>query len=203
MDTGGGETLAGVLAMLPKHARRPDHMVATEAWQPNVPIARERLEPLGVDVRQSASGEPLPADDAEFTLVLNRHGACDPDELRRVLQPGGVYLTQSVGRRNDIELNTALGGPPPRYPESATLDHAVAALQRYGFEIAEAEEAFTEFAFRDIGAVVFHLSAVSWQVPGFDVTTYDRPLRELDARIREEGPFVVLHHRFMVKAVRR
>ena len=203
LDTGGGETLARVLAMSPEDARRPAHIVATESWPPNVPIARERLEPLGVNVRQSSSGEPLPADDAEFTLVLNRHGDCDPAELCRVLPPGGVYLTQSVGRRNDIELNTALGGPPPTYPDSATLDHAVAALERHGFEVVQAQEAFIEFAFCDIGAIVFHLSAVSWQLPGFDVTTYDRPLRELDARIREEGPFVVLHHRFMVKATRR
>ncbi|WP_020578559.1 class I SAM-dependent methyltransferase [Actinopolymorpha alba] len=203
LDTGGGETLAGVLASMLVSGRRPAHVVATESWLPNVPLARERLERLGIAVRQSTSGSPLPADDAEFDLVLNRHGGCPPTELRRVLAPGGVYLTQGVGRRNDIEFNTALGGPPPRYSETATLDHAVTTLEHHGFEIAEAEEVFVEVGFRDIGAVVFHLSAVSWQVPGFDVTTYDGPLRELDARIRREGPFVVRNHRFMVKAIRR
>ena len=203
LDTGGGETLAGVLAPMLESGRRPAHVVATEAWLPNLPIARERLQLLGITVRQSTSGDPLPADDGEFDLVLNRHGGCAPAELRRVLASGGVYLTQGVGRRNDIELNVVLDGPPPGYSESASLDHAVATLEQHGFEIVEAEETFAEFGFRDIGAVVFHLSAVSWQIPGFDVTTYDRRLRELDARIRTEGPFVVRHHRTMVKAIRR
>jgi SAM-dependent methyltransferase len=201
LGTGGGETLAEVLAPILESGRRPAHVVATEAYPPNLPVARERLEPLGVTVRQDTPGSPLPADDAEFDLVLGRHSGCPPTELHRVLAPGGVYLTQGVGRRNDVELNAALGAAPPEY--GGTLDRAVSTLERHDFEIAEAEEVFAEFGFCDIGAVVFHLSAVSWQIPGFDVTTYDGPLRELDARIRTEGPFVVHHHRYMVKAIRR
>jgi hypothetical protein len=59
---------------------------------------------------------------------------------------------------------------------------------------------FLEAGYRDIGAVVFHLSAVSWQVPGFDVATYDQALRRLDARIRAEGRFVVRDHRTLIRA---
>jgi SAM-dependent methyltransferase len=201
LGTGGGETLAEVLAPMLESGRRPAHVVATEAWLPNVPVARERLEPLGITVRQDTSGSPLPADDAEFDLVLNRHGEGPPAELHRVLAPMGVYLSQGVGRRNDVELNAALGAAPPA--SGGTLDDAVSELQRHDFEIVEAEDAFIEVGFCDIGAVVFHLSAVSWQIPGFDVTTYDGPLRQLDARIRREGPFVVRNHRYMVKAIRR
>jgi SAM-dependent methyltransferase len=201
LDTGGGETLADVLAPMLESGRRPAHVVATESWLPNLPVARARLEPLGIAVRQGTPGAPLPADDAEFDLVLNRHGGCPASELHRVLAPGGVYLTQGVGGQNDVELNAALGAAPPDY--GGTLDDAVSELERNEFEIAEAEEVFLEAGFCDIGAVVFHLSAISWQVPGFDVTTYDGPLRELDARIRREGPFVVRNHRFMVKARRR
>lgn len=202
LDTGGGETLIEVLAPMLEAGVRPTHIVATESWEPNVPIARQRLEPIGIAVRD-AGGESLPADDAEFDLVLNRHGGGDPVELRRVLAPGGVYLSQGVGRRNDVELNTALGGPPPGYSESATLGHIVVALEGQGFEITRAEETFAEFGFCDIGAVVFHLRAVSWQIPGFSIEAYDRPLRKLDARIRDEGSFVVRHHRTLVRAARR
>lgn len=202
LDTGGGETLADVLAMVGSE-QRPARIVATEAWQPNLPVARRRLEPLGIAVRQSTAGESLPADEGEFDLVLNRHGAGHPAELRRVLAPSGIYLTQGVGRNNDIELNEALDGPPPQYHESASLDGTVSALEDNGFEIERAREAFVEFGFRDIGAVVFHLGVVSWQVPGFDVEKYDLRLRELDDRIRKDGEFVVRHHRFLIRAVRR
>ncbi len=203
LDTGGGEVLTEVLAPMLKSGRCPAHIVATESWQPNVPIARRRLESLGISIRQSPSAERLPADDLGFDLVLNRHGGWHPAELRRVLVPGGTYLSQGVGPTNDVELNTALGASPPQYSESATLDHICAALEIHGFEIDRAEEAFVEFRFCDIGAVVFHLRAVSWQIPGFTLTAYDRPLRELDAQIRDEGPFVVRRHRTVVKTIRR
>jgi SAM-dependent methyltransferase len=197
VDTGGGETLLDVL-----RTGQPGYVVATEGWPRNVPVARRHLEPRGITVRERTSRSALPADDGEFDLVLNRHGGCDPAELWRVLAPGGVYLTQNVGRRNDIELNTALGGPPPGYAESATLDHAVQALERCGFAVVRAEETFAEFGFFDIGAVVYHLTAVSWQLPGFDVAAYDRALRELDVQIRELGEFTVRHHRYLIKAIR-
>ena len=64
-------------------------------------------------------------------------------------------------------------------------------------------EEMPEFAFYDIGAVIYHLRAVSWQIPDFDVQKYDRELRSLDARIRNDGRFVAHDHRFMVKALRQ
>ena len=45
MGTGGGEFLSGLAPL-------PEDTCATEAYAPNVPIARARLEPLGVQVAQ-------------------------------------------------------------------------------------------------------------------------------------------------------
>jgi SAM-dependent methyltransferase len=197
LNTGGGETLLDVL-----QPQSVTLAAATESWEPNVPVARAKLGHRGIDVRAHEPGQRLPAADAEFDLVLNRHGACDLGEVRRVLAPRGVYLTQQVGRSNDLELNAALGGPPPRYSEDAVLDRDVELLRRHGFEILESGEAHIEHGFGDIGTVVFHLTMVSWQVPGFAVDTYDRALRQLDAQIRRDGFFTVRHHRYFVKAVR-
>ncbi|MBM7788266.1 class I SAM-dependent methyltransferase [Tenggerimyces flavus] len=197
IGTGGGETLEGILA-----GRRPAHVVATEGWAPNVPVARERLEPFGIEVRQSVEGEPLPAADGEFDLVLARHAGASAAELSRVLQPGGVFLTQGVGRDNDLEFNEVLDGPPPTHANDPSFADSVAGLKQAGFAIDRAEETFNETGYLDIGAIVFHLMAVSWQVPGFDVTTYDQALRTLDARIRVEGRFVVRNHRTLIRARR-
>jgi hypothetical protein len=71
----------------------------------------------------------------------------------------------------DIQLNTALDGPAPGYSEEATLEQSVNSLSIRRFRISQADEAFAEFGFLDIGALVFYLKAVSWQVPGFDVVT--------------------------------
>lgn len=195
LDTGGGELLAS-LAPLPPHA------VATEAWEPNVLTVRKRLEALGVDVRRAQDGARLPVADGEFDLVLNRHGAIDVDEVRRALAPGGIFLTQQGGTRNDLELNAALGAPPAQDTARDVFAETLAELEDRGFLVLTAREDFPAYAFHDIAAVVYHLTVVSWVIPDFDVRRYDAKLRELDRRLRDHGPLVVHNHRYLIRAAR-
>jgi SAM-dependent methyltransferase len=185
IDTGGGELLTE-LAPLPR-------TVATEGWQPDV--ARERLAPLGVEVRHQETG--IPAEAAEFDLILNRHGRFDAAEAARVLRPGGVVLTQQVGGGNNVELNEALRAPVKR---GATCADTVDALERNGFTIVTAQEEWPEFVLHDIGAVVFQLRAVAWQIPDFSVERYDTALRALDAKMTVDGRFVAHDHRYLIEA---
>ncbi|GAA2674540.1 class I SAM-dependent methyltransferase [Nonomuraea recticatena] len=191
LDTGGGEVLAS-LAPLPRHT------VAMEAWQPNIPIAAERLRPLSATVL-GGTADAIPVSEATFDLVLNRHGALNAAEVARVLTPGGRLLTQQVGTRNDVELNVALGAPAPD-PEAWTLAVAVDRLRRYGFRVLDAREEMIDYVFHDIGAVVFQLRAVPWQVRDFDLNRYERPLQSLHERICSEGAFTVRNHRFLIEA---
>ncbi|HEY0002598.1 MAG TPA: methyltransferase domain-containing protein, partial [Actinoplanes sp.] len=100
IDTGGGELLAS-LAPLPAGTR------AVESWPPNLPVARERLAPVGVEVL-FAPDTMLPIEAQSVDVVLNRHGRLNPGEVARVLQPGGRLLTQQVGSEDRAELNEAL-----------------------------------------------------------------------------------------------
>lgn len=192
IDTGGGEMLASLQPL-------PAHTVASEAWEPNVAVATRRLVPLGVEVRAGDAAE-LPARDGEFDLVLNRHGGFSPAEARRVLVPGGTLLMQHVGCGNDEDLNAALRAPPPDY--GGDCAKTVGDLERTGFHIVTSCDEMPEFVFYDIGAMIYHLRAVSSQIPDFDVRKYDRALRIVDARIRSEGRFVVHDHRFLIEAQR-
>jgi ubiquinone/menaquinone biosynthesis C-methylase UbiE len=85
IDTGGGETLGEVLGDIPDSIASSRTVVATEPYPPNLPVAAERLGPLGVDVR--AQIDILPVEDGFADLVLNRHGALDAAEVARVLRP--------------------------------------------------------------------------------------------------------------------
>lgn len=194
LDTGGGEQLSDLQPLPPVTA-------ATEAWPPNVAIAQSRLAALGVDVRQQ-TGTRLPAGDAEFHLILSRHGTFDPTEFWRVLSPDGVVLTQQVGAENDLELNRALGAPVAELPRTPEFADSVAQLERAGFTILDAREAHPAYAFHDIGAVVYQLRMVPWQIPDFNIDRYDQQLRQLDNTIRRDGPFTTHNHRFLIRAAK-
>lgn len=193
MGTGGGELLSNLRPL-------PPNTHATEAWAPNVPVARERLEPLGVTVHAVGDDDPLPFANASLDLVLNRHDSWDSHELRRVLRPGGTFITQQVGGQNDAELNELLGTPPAEDYSDWTLDRAMEDLAEAGMIVVEGQEAFPPTRFYDIGALLFYLKAVPWQVDDFSVETHRVQLYEIHLLIEQQGWLEVGGHRFLIHA---
>lgn len=196
MGTGGGEFLASL-------APFPPLTVATEGYPPNIPVARARLEPLGIVVRAIAEDErvPLPLADATFDLVINRHEYYDPAEVWRILRPGGVFLTQQVGGEDNRDLNRLLGAPHPDNGYAFwTLDHARDRLAAAGFAITMAEEAFPMLHFADVGALAYYLKAIQWQIPDFDVERYFPRLRAVHRQCQGAGGIASREHRFILAA---
>ncbi|WFE40107.1 class I SAM-dependent methyltransferase [Micromonospora sp. WMMD998] len=196
IDTGGGEVLAEAPAP-------PPLLVATEAWPPNVPVARRNLRRVGASVVRVADRPPLPFRDAVFDLVVSRHPVDTWwDEVARVLRPGGSYLSQQIGPGTVRELSEAILGPLPppahRHPERAVADAEAA-----GLTVVDLRTATLRTVFHDIGAVVWFLRKVVWTVPGFTVERHRPALRRLDERIRAEGPFVAHARRLLIEARRR
>lgn len=199
MGTGGGEFLAS-LAPLPKRT------FATEAYPPNVPIARMRLEPLGVKVVQIGADDNLPFGDETFALVINRHESFSAKEVYRILRGKGVFITQQVGDRNAIELNELLekrlhGQVILQYPDW-NVDEAASQLESEGFQILDRKEELASAIFYDVGAVVYYLKAVPWQIRDFDMAKYREQLREVHNLITQKGGLKVTAHRFYIESVK-
>jgi SAM-dependent methyltransferase len=188
VQTGGGEVLAGVPTL-------PPVTVATESWPPNLRRARRVLGPRGVTV---LAGE-FPFRAGAFDLVVSRHPVSVAwEEVARVLTPGGVYLSQEVGPGSVFELVEYFLGPCSRASRQPAA--ARAAAEAAGLEVVDLRTARLRTEFHDVGAVVYFLRKVVWMVPGFTVAEYRGPLRELDEKIRAEGPFVAHTTRFLIEA---
>ena len=194
MGTGGGEFLSALRPL-------PPHTCATEGYAPNVPIARARLEPLGIAVAEVGDDGRLPYADGAFDLVINRHEYYEPGEVWRVLRPGGHFITQQVGGDDDRELNALLRAPNPTHEYGFwNLDYARPPLETTGFCITLAEEAHIPARFTDVGAIVFYLKITPWQIPDFAIDRYLEPLRALHRQCQQDGAIVVHSHRFIIAA---
>jgi SAM-dependent methyltransferase len=195
IQTGGGEVVARA-AVVPRVA------VATESWPPNVAKATALLHPRGVVVVADSDEPPLPFADDAFDLVTSRHPVTVWwDEIARVLAPGGTYFAQHVGPHSVFELVEFFLGPQPQSGRDARHPDAdVAAATAAGLEVVDLRFEQTRVEFFDIGAVVYFLRKVIWMVPGFTVEAFLPRLRDLDARLRSDGPFVAYSTRFLIEA---
>jgi len=181
MDTGGGERL------LEMRAHWPKKVVATEEYPPNLALTRQRLQPLGVEVRDVhiTDDDPLPFADGEFDLVLNRHSAFNAAEIARILAPGGSFVTQQVHGMWMWDL-LACFGVQPQWP-NATPEQYVPRLRAAGLGIVQVQEWNGKLRFADVGAIVYYLKAVPWEVPNFSVASHQVALFALQDRQEQTG----------------
>ncbi|TXS01199.1 SAM-dependent methyltransferase [Bacillus sp. SH7-1] len=195
MGTGGGE----LLSMLQPF---PPTIYATEGYAPNVPISRKKLEPLGVIVVEVKDDDALPLQDAQFDLIVNQHESYAASEVNRILSPNGIFLTQQAGGLDCAELNKQFGTPLNSEFASWSLETACNELKENGFTILDAKEEFPLQRFYDIGAIVYYLKTIPWQIPDFTVERYYKELYRIHEIILQKGYFDVKQHRFIIKAIR-
>lgn len=194
MGTGGGEFL---LSLNPP----PGRTYATEGYAPNYELCARRLPAYGIQVLQAGENDELPFKDNSFDLVLNRHESYSASEVRRVLKPGGVFVTQQVGGYNNRELAAFLLGEDAPLPDAAfTLDPCVLALEKEGLICTAAAEAFPALRFYDIGALVRFAVVIEWEFPGFTVEKCFEPLCRLQRELERQGFAESREHRFFIQA---
>ena len=192
-DTGGGEFL---LCLGHPHS----NTAATEGYPPNVALCKERLLPLGIDLRACSDASTIPFEDESFDIIINRHGDFDPLEIRRLLKPGGLFITQQVGSDNDRELvETVLPGAEKPFPHENLTEQRARFLDA-GFDILQADEAFGPICFYDVGAFVWFARIIEWEFPGFSVDRCFDKLLQLQKTIERDGKICGTTHRYLIVA---
>jgi SAM-dependent methyltransferase len=194
LQSGGGEMLAGLPGF-------PRLMVATEGFAPNVTVAAKRLASLGVHVVACNDERPaLPFADRSFALVTSRHPIVAWwEEIARVLQPGGRYLSQEVGPYSMRALSEFMMGPLPEGSEREP-GLARAAAEAAGLSVIDLRSERLRTVFYDVGAVVYYLRLVIWIVPGFTASAYRDRLLALHEQIAQDGHFEATASRFLIEA---
>ena len=192
MGTGGGEFLA-------KFINYPPETYATEGYEPNIPIAKKRLKPLGIDVVR-VDNDQLDFEDNFFDLVINRHESYLAEEIKRVLNKSGIFITQQVGSENCLDINRALNTKEDMGLGDWYLKNAVQNLKDIGFEIIDSYQEYPDLRFYDIGALIYYLKAVPWQVSGFSIEKYKEELKAIHHSILKNNYFEVKEHRFFLIA---
>ncbi len=196
METGGGEIFSS-FAPFPKHA------VVFEGYKPNVSVAKKRLKPLGIKVIE-VNSTPLPFNNSEFDLVLNRHGGLNKKiikEVYRILSPNGIFLTQQVDGRNLKDLMKEFNTKPKW--EYNTLTNIKKHLKEIGFKIKKENQGSGKTIFKDVGALVYFLKAIPWIVDNFSVNKYLSVLKKLQKRLEKKGKLSFTSKRFLVLAQKK
>ena len=199
IDTGGGEVLLGLRE---RATDWPDRVCATEGYKPNVAVATRNLQSIGVEVFECESVDKLPFEDESFDLITNRHGDYSVREVKRVLRPCGMVITQQIGFGAKTSFNALLGGPGPAY-ERVGFAEIVTRFEESGFDIIDRQEFNGHDIFDDIGAVVFVLTAAPWELPGFSVERYRDQLHKLHESIKSDGPIDIGISFFLLVARKR
>lgn len=197
VQTGGGERFGEILNGV---TNKPTTLAATESWPPNADIARRKLEPLGVSVREIPDTATFPFEDETFDLVCSRHPTVTQwTEIARVLQSGGIYFSQHVGAGTNSELKDFMIGPQA-ISKTQTLGQAISSATSAGLEVTDAQEESLPIEFFDVGAVVYFLRKVIWTVPDFTTDEYRRRLKSMYDHIEKNGSFKSHSQRFLVEA---
>lgn len=192
IDTGGGEYVLSL-------GHPFDKTGATEGYAPNIALCRKTLLPLGIDFRATTDYSNLPFNDAEFDIVINRHGNYDVHELYRVLKPNGIFITEQVGENNDRELiDLLLPDIKKKKTKGLYLSAQQTLFESNGFQILKAAEAYRPIKFFDTGALVWFARIIQWEFPDFCVDKcFDRLLKAEDI-LNRNGCIEGTIHRYLL-----
>ncbi|MBK1812252.1 class I SAM-dependent methyltransferase [Clostridium sp. YIM B02505] len=191
MGTGGGEFLLSL-----KHPF--SNTAVTEKWEPNLKLCEKTLTPLGIEVKQVFDDSELPFKDEAFDMIINRHESFDINEVKRLLKPNGIFISQQVGGRNNEKLSKILIKDFKPLFSKNTLDNNLKEIEKDLFEVLYAREAFPYLRFKDIGALVYFARKIEWEFPNFSVEDCFEELCKLHEEVKIKGYVESIEHRFIM-----
>jgi SAM-dependent methyltransferase len=193
MGTGGGELLLSLNHPYEKTS-------VTEGWQPNIELLKSKLVPLGIKLAQIGDEDIIDYVDNSFDIIINRHESFNVEEVKRVLKPNGVFITQQVGGKNGNRLsNMLIPRFKPKY-ETLNLRNTLRDLKDYNFEIMFSDEYFPYQKFFNMEALIYYARVIEWEFPEFNVKDNFNQLSNAYKELTRNGYVLNYEHRFIIVA---
>lgn len=193
MGTGGGEFLLTL-----NHPYNKTYV--TEGYLPNYEICLEKLNPLGIGVKFIKDDDKIEYEDNKFDIIINRHESFNVEEIKRVLKPQGLFITQQVGSLNDYDLSKRINPNfSPKFKEN-NLHNILSKFKSHNFQIIQENEIMNPVKFFDTGAFVYFAKIIEWEFPNFSVSNYTKELLNIEKEIQEKGYLLGTEHRYLLVA---
>lgn len=122
------------------------------------------------------------------------------NEVKRVLKPNGVFITQQVGGKNGNRLSNML--IPDFQPEFINLNsrNTQHELENSHFEIVFANEYFPYQKFFNMKALIYYAKVIEWEFPAFNVKDNFEQLLNAFKELTLNGYILNYEHRFIIVA---
>ena len=164
LGTGGGEAFLGLANTFGR-----GYGIDASAGRLRAAVAHARDAGASNVSFLQAHGGSLPFSDAGFNVVLARYADYSPEEVTRILRPGGVFLTQQMGDNDTANIFEAFAwGTYGAYWRARfqsegrvyvpTTETAIQ-FASLGCEIITLDEYDLPLYFKDVESLVFYLKA--------------------------------------------
>ncbi len=118
--------------------------------------------------------------DCTFDVITNRHAGFSELEVDRILKPGGLFITQQVGRNNTLNVLAAFDWTPDSFGVGYWDQSWQEEIQNMGYEVVTSEQYDVDYWFCDIQSLLFWLKSVPLLAP-FDLDRHFRNVERLIA----------------------
>ncbi|EOS7736180.1 class I SAM-dependent methyltransferase [Enterococcus hirae] len=189
MGTGGGE-------LLQTFNHPYEQTAVTEGYPPNYQLLLQTLDPQGVTVKFVGEEDVLDFPDDSFDLVINSHESFVVAEVKRVLKPDGLFISQQVGDFNGVNLASRLMPEVRKECFDFHLSLVKAELEQHHFDLLFCDEAYLNQQFFDMDSLIFYVRTIEWEYPGFTVEKNFKELLGLYEELKRHGTIYNLQHRF-------
>ncbi|MGL4695993.1 class I SAM-dependent methyltransferase [Enterococcus larvae] len=193
MGTGGGELL--------KTFNHPLHKTSvTEGWKKNHELLLRTLKPKGVNVQFVEESDELHFSDNSFDIILNSHESFSIPEVKRVLKPNGIFISQQVGDMNGLTLASRVVPHLKKDRFHWHLSCVVDDLSTASFEVLYQNECYPVQKFYDMDALIYYARTISWEFPDFSVENNFHELLHVNEGLTRNGYVYSQQHRFVFVA---